>query len=143
MESMYRHSAGESTTCFKYKGMFDSGCFKHMTGNKALLTDYLDIDGGFVVFGGGTRGGNDKHVMVEVVNTACYVLNKVLCNPLNKDTIKLIIGKAPSISFMRPFGCPVTILNTLDPLGKFDGVTPHQSGNARCNISINITQDDR
>nr|GEW02126.1 hypothetical protein [Tanacetum cinerariifolium] len=23
--------------------------------------------------------------------------------------------------FMRPFGCPVTIINTLDPLGKFDG----------------------
>nr|GFD04353.1 retrovirus-related Pol polyprotein from transposon TNT 1-94 [Tanacetum cinerariifolium] len=22
---------------------------------------------------------------------------------------------------MRPFGCPVTILNTLDPLGKFQG----------------------
>ncbi|GJY92273.1 putative ribonuclease H-like domain-containing protein [Tanacetum coccineum] len=31
--------------------------------------------------------------------------------------------KPPSISFMRPFGCPVTILNTLDPLGKFDGKT--------------------
>ncbi|GJT26541.1 ribonuclease H-like domain-containing protein [Tanacetum coccineum] len=30
-------------------------------------------------------------------------------------------GGAPSISFMRPFGCPVTILNTLNPLGKFDG----------------------
>ncbi|GJR47652.1 ribonuclease H-like domain-containing protein [Tanacetum coccineum] len=30
-------------------------------------------------------------------------------------------GGAPSISFMRPFRCPVTILNTLDPLGKFDG----------------------
>ncbi|GJV16536.1 putative ribonuclease H-like domain-containing protein [Tanacetum coccineum] len=29
--------------------------------------------------------------------------------------------KPPSISFMRPFGCPVTILNTLGPLGKFDG----------------------
>nr|GFA47313.1 retrovirus-related Pol polyprotein from transposon TNT 1-94 [Tanacetum cinerariifolium] len=27
--------------------------------------------------------------------------------------------RLPSISFMRPFGCPVTILNTLDPLGKF------------------------
>nr|GFC49955.1 retrovirus-related Pol polyprotein from transposon TNT 1-94 [Tanacetum cinerariifolium] len=27
----------------------------------------------------------------------------------------------PSIGFMRPFGCPVTILNTLDPLGKFQG----------------------
>ncbi|GJR23397.1 putative ribonuclease H-like domain-containing protein [Tanacetum coccineum] len=33
----------------------------------------------------------------ETVNTACYVQNKV------------------------PFGCPVTILNTIDHLGKFDG----------------------
>ncbi|GKB77596.1 putative ribonuclease H-like domain-containing protein, partial [Tanacetum coccineum] len=30
-------------------------------------------------------------------------------------------SKPPSITFMRPFGCPLTILNTLDPLGKFDG----------------------
>nr|GEZ65874.1 putative ribonuclease H-like domain-containing protein [Tanacetum cinerariifolium] len=29
--------------------------------------------------------------------------------------------RLPSIGFMRPFGCPVTILNTLDPLGKFQG----------------------
>nr|GFA87946.1 putative ribonuclease H-like domain-containing protein [Tanacetum cinerariifolium] len=27
----------------------------------------------------------------------------------------------PSIDFMRPFGCPITILNTLDHLGKFQG----------------------
>nr|GEW35673.1 hypothetical protein [Tanacetum cinerariifolium] len=33
----------------------------------------------------------------------------------------LFWAKTPSIGFMRPFGCPVTILNTLDPLGKFDG----------------------
>ncbi|GJT73664.1 putative ribonuclease H-like domain-containing protein [Tanacetum coccineum] len=31
------------------------------------------------------------------------------------------VEATPSISFMRPFGCPVTILNTLYPLGKFDG----------------------
>ncbi|GJV92745.1 putative ribonuclease H-like domain-containing protein [Tanacetum coccineum] len=41
----------------KCKGMFDSGCSRHMTGNKALLTDYQDINGGFVAFGGSTRGG--------------------------------------------------------------------------------------
>ncbi|GJX58524.1 putative ribonuclease H-like domain-containing protein [Tanacetum coccineum] len=58
----------------------------------------------------------------EAVNTACYVLNKVLVTkPHNKTPYELIIGRAPSISFMRPFRCPVTILNTLDPLGKFDG----------------------
>nr|GEU59792.1 retrovirus-related Pol polyprotein from transposon TNT 1-94 [Tanacetum cinerariifolium] len=29
--------------------------------------------------------------------------------------------RKPALSFMRPFGCPVTILNTLDHLSKFDG----------------------
>ncbi|GKA13852.1 putative ribonuclease H-like domain-containing protein [Tanacetum coccineum] len=58
----------------------------------------------------------------EVVNTACYIMNRVLVTkPHNKAPYELIIGRPPSISFMRPFGCPVTILNTLDPLGKFDG----------------------
>ncbi|GKD41702.1 putative ribonuclease H-like domain-containing protein, partial [Tanacetum coccineum] len=58
----------------------------------------------------------------EAVNTTCYVLNMVLVTkPHNKTPYELIIGRPLSISFMRPFGCPVTILNTLDPLGKFDG----------------------
>ncbi|GKC19613.1 hypothetical protein Tco_1021763, partial [Tanacetum coccineum] len=42
---------GNPQQALKYKGMFDSGCSRHMTGNKALLTDYQDIDGGFVAFG--------------------------------------------------------------------------------------------
>ncbi|GJV18563.1 putative ribonuclease H-like domain-containing protein [Tanacetum coccineum] len=58
----------------------------------------------------------------EAVNTACYVLNRILVtNPQNKTPYELLIGNSPSISFMRPFGCPLTILNTLDSLGKFDG----------------------
>nr|GEX56068.1 hypothetical protein [Tanacetum cinerariifolium] len=42
---------GNPQQAIKYKGMFDSGCSRHMTWNKALLTDYQDIDGGFVPFG--------------------------------------------------------------------------------------------
>nr|GEV03393.1 hypothetical protein [Tanacetum cinerariifolium] len=58
----------------------------------------------------------------EAVNTACYVQNRVLVTkPHNKTPYKLLVSRTPSIGFMRPFGCPVTILNTLDPLGKFDG----------------------
>nr|GEV67030.1 ribonuclease H-like domain-containing protein [Tanacetum cinerariifolium] len=58
----------------------------------------------------------------EAVNTACYVQNRVLVTkPHNKIPYELLIGRAPIISFMRPFGCPVTILNTFDHLGKFDG----------------------
>nr|GEV20694.1 putative ribonuclease H-like domain-containing protein [Tanacetum cinerariifolium] len=58
----------------------------------------------------------------EAVNTACYVQIKVLVTkPYNKTPYELLLGRTPSIGFMRPFGCPVTILNTLDPLGKLDG----------------------
>nr|GEV20126.1 ribonuclease H-like domain-containing protein [Tanacetum cinerariifolium] len=38
----------------------------------------------------------------------------------NKTPYELLHCKTPSIGFMRPFGCLVTILNTLDSLGKFD-----------------------
>ncbi|GJX55324.1 putative ribonuclease H-like domain-containing protein [Tanacetum coccineum] len=65
----------------KDKGVIDSGCSRHMTRNISYLTDYEEIDEGFVAFG----------------------------------------GKKPALSFMRPFGCPVIILNTIDHLGKFDG----------------------
>ncbi|GJS87791.1 retrovirus-related pol polyprotein from transposon TNT 1-94 [Tanacetum coccineum] len=57
----------------------------------------------------------------RAVSTACYVQNKVLVTkPHNKTPYELLHGRPPSISLMRHFGCPVTILNTLDPLGKFD-----------------------
>nr|GEW85202.1 retrovirus-related Pol polyprotein from transposon TNT 1-94 [Tanacetum cinerariifolium] len=58
----------------------------------------------------------------EAVNTACYVLNMVLVTkPQNKTPYELLTGKQPIISYLRPFGCHVTILNTIDQLGKFDG----------------------
>ncbi|GKG23342.1 retrovirus-related pol polyprotein from transposon TNT 1-94, partial [Tanacetum coccineum] len=34
---------------------------------------------------------------------------------------ELLIGRPLNLDFMRPFGCPVAILNTLDHLGKFEG----------------------
>nr|GFB83647.1 ribonuclease H-like domain-containing protein [Tanacetum cinerariifolium] len=56
----------------------------------------------------------------EAVNTACYVHNRVLVTkPHNKTPYELLHGRTPSIGFMKPFGCHVTILNTLDPLDKF------------------------
>ncbi|GJW58943.1 putative ribonuclease H-like domain-containing protein [Tanacetum coccineum] len=57
----------------------------------------------------------------EAVNTACYVLNRVLIiKPHNKTPYELICRRPPLIDFMKPFGCPVTILNTRDHLGKFE-----------------------
>nr|GFC03059.1 ribonuclease H-like domain-containing protein [Tanacetum cinerariifolium] len=57
----------------------------------------------------------------EVVNTACYVQNRVLANKSqNKTPYELFNNRTHAIGFLRPFGCHVMILNTLDHLGKFN-----------------------
>ncbi|GJS51181.1 uncharacterized mitochondrial protein-like protein [Tanacetum coccineum] len=37
--------------------VIDSGCSRHMTRNMSYLTDYEEIDGGYVAFGGNPKGG--------------------------------------------------------------------------------------
>ncbi|GJZ64551.1 retrovirus-related pol polyprotein from transposon TNT 1-94 [Tanacetum coccineum] len=207
------------------QGIIDSGFSRHMTGNMSYLTDYEEIDGGYVAFGRNPKGGkitgkgnlvrglpsklfeNDQTCVAcqkgkqhrasfvsddynrftwvfflatkdetsgilksfitgienlvdhkvknssknrvaerrnrtlikaartmladsklpttfwaEAVNIACYVQNRVLVvKPHNKTPYELFHGKTPTLSFMRPFGCHVTIFNTIDHLGKFDG----------------------
>ncbi|GKF96274.1 hypothetical protein Tco_0289009, partial [Tanacetum coccineum] len=39
------------------KGVIDSGCSRHMTRNMSYLTDFEEINGGYVSFGGSPKGG--------------------------------------------------------------------------------------
>ncbi|GJR75836.1 hypothetical protein Tco_0088201 [Tanacetum coccineum] len=39
------------------QGVIDSGCSRHMTGNMSYLTNFEEIDGGYVSFGGNPKGG--------------------------------------------------------------------------------------
>nr|GEW46767.1 hypothetical protein [Tanacetum cinerariifolium] len=169
---------GNPQQALKDKGVIDSGCSRHMTGNISYLSDFGEINKGYVAFGGNPKGGkitgkgkiktgkldfDDVYFVKELkfnlfsvsqmcdkknsvlftdtecvvlssnfklpgenhakaVNTACYVQKKVLVTkPHTKIPYELLLGRTPSIGFMRPFGCHVTILNTLDSLGKFDG----------------------
>nr|GEY84397.1 retrovirus-related Pol polyprotein from transposon TNT 1-94 [Tanacetum cinerariifolium] len=194
---MVNAAQGNPQHALKDKGVIDSGCSRHMTWNMSYLSDFNELNGEYVAFGGNPKGGkifgkglkNQFSLKVKVirsdngtgfknydlnqfcgmkgikrefsvprtsqqngiaerknktlieaartmlansllpisfwdeaVNTACYVHNRVLVTkPQNKTPYELLHGKTPSIGFMRPFGCPVTILNTLDSLGKFDG----------------------
>ncbi|GJR05277.1 putative ribonuclease H-like domain-containing protein [Tanacetum coccineum] len=129
------------------QGVIDSGYSRHMIGNMSYLTDFEEIDGGYVAFGGNPKGGKitgraerKNRTLIEasrtmladsklpttfwagVVNTACYVQNRVLVTkPHNKTHYELFLGRKPALGFIRPFGCLVTILNTIDHLRKFDG----------------------
>nr|GEX20813.1 retrovirus-related Pol polyprotein from transposon TNT 1-94 [Tanacetum cinerariifolium] len=172
---------GNLLHALKGKGVIDSGCSRHITGNIFYLSDFKEINGEYVAFGGNPKGGKitgkdteciilssdfklpaKNHMLLrvprennmynnriaerknrtlieaarimladsllpipfldEAVNTTCYVQNRVLVTkPHNKTPYELLLGRTSSIGFMRPFGCHVTILNTLDSLGKFDG----------------------
>ncbi|GKA45339.1 putative ribonuclease H-like domain-containing protein [Tanacetum coccineum] len=48
----YRETADDPQKALKNKGIVDSGCSRHMTGNKAYLVEYQDYNGGPVAFGG-------------------------------------------------------------------------------------------
>ncbi|GKA11194.1 uncharacterized mitochondrial protein-like protein [Tanacetum coccineum] len=214
----------------KDKGVIDSRCSRHMIGNRSYLTDYEEIDRGFVAFGGNSKGGkitgkdfkltDESHVLLKVSRKdnmysvdlknvipqgglTCHfakatpdesnlwhrrlghvnfkTMNKLVRGNLvrgienlidlmvkvircdngtefknrvmnqfckikgikrefsvaktpqqngvaerkNRTLIEtpyeLFLARKPALSFTRPFGCPVTILNTIDHLGKFDG----------------------
>ncbi|GJV93697.1 ribonuclease H-like domain-containing protein [Tanacetum coccineum] len=50
------------------QGIFNSRCSRHMTGNKSFLTDYQEVDGGFVAFAGSPKGG-------KITGKECLVLS--------------------------------------------------------------------
>ncbi|WCJ31588.1 Retrovirus-related Pol polyprotein from transposon RE1 [Euphorbia peplus] len=62
-----------------------------------------------------------KYFWGEAVNTACYVLNRVLIRSiLNKTPYELWKGRKPKIGYFRTFGCKCYVLNTKEYLSKFD-----------------------
>nr|GEV28371.1 ribonuclease H-like domain-containing protein [Tanacetum cinerariifolium] len=137
------HVVNESVTSLSGSRDFDNGYSRHMTRNKSFLTNCQEIDGGFVAFGGSPKEGKiygkggltclfakatiDEsnlwhrrlgHINFKTMNK----LNRVLVTkPHNKTPYEFLIGRSPNIDFMKPFGCHVTILNTLDHPGKFKG----------------------
>lgn len=71
----------------------------------------------------------EKHLpnyfWAEVVNTAAYILNKVLIRAMiSKTPYELYKGRKPNIYHLRSFGCKCFVLNNeKHSLGKFDAKT--------------------
>ncbi|GJT79757.1 putative ribonuclease H-like domain-containing protein [Tanacetum coccineum] len=91
-----------------------------------LIFNVMNQIDGDSCFGGNPKEGKSQEkgprVKTEAINTACYVQNRMLVvKPHNKTPYELFHGRILTLSFMRPFGCHVTILNTIDHFGKFDG----------------------
>nr|GEU38617.1 hypothetical protein [Tanacetum cinerariifolium] len=59
------------------KGVIDSGCSRHITENMSCLTEYKEIDEGYVAFGGNPKG---RKIIEKSVSQMCDKKNNVLFN---------------------------------------------------------------
>nr|GEV23147.1 hypothetical protein [Tanacetum cinerariifolium] len=64
---------GNPQHALKDKGVIDSGCLRHMTGNISYLSDFEEINRGYVAFGRNPKGGKIKDKAKEG-NVQQYVL---------------------------------------------------------------------
>nr|GEZ44608.1 ribonuclease H-like domain-containing protein [Tanacetum cinerariifolium] len=48
---------GNPQQALKDKGVIDSGCSRHITGNMSYLSDFEELNGGYVAFRGNPKGG--------------------------------------------------------------------------------------
>ncbi|GJS03678.1 putative ribonuclease H-like domain-containing protein [Tanacetum coccineum] len=81
-------NAGNPPQDLEDKGVIESGCSRHMTGNMPYLTDFEEIDEGYVSFGGNLKGGKitvpRKKQYYSVIKE--YVPNEVYIVLLQKAT---------------------------------------------------------
>nr|GEU30443.1 uncharacterized mitochondrial protein AtMg00810-like [Tanacetum cinerariifolium] len=66
---------GNPQHALKDKGVIDSGCSRHMTGNMSYLSDFEEINGGYVAFGGNPKGGKITRKGKIRTDTECIVLS--------------------------------------------------------------------
>nr|GEU56146.1 hypothetical protein [Tanacetum cinerariifolium] len=59
----------------KDKGVIDSGCSWHMTGNISYLSDFEEINGRYIAFGGNIKGGKITSKGKIKTDTECIVLS--------------------------------------------------------------------
>nr|GEU74498.1 hypothetical protein [Tanacetum cinerariifolium] len=62
------YSSSDSELELQEKGVIDSGCSRHMNGNMSYLSEYEEINSGYVAFGGDRKGG-------KITDTECVVLS--------------------------------------------------------------------
>nr|GEX40824.1 putative ribonuclease H-like domain-containing protein [Tanacetum cinerariifolium] len=56
---------GNPQHALKDNGVIDSGCSRHMTGNMSYLSDFEEINGGYVAFGGNPKGVSHRCVVLS------------------------------------------------------------------------------
>nr|GEY17861.1 copia protein [Tanacetum cinerariifolium] len=93
-------NAVKASACWE-KGVIDSGCSRHMNGNMSYLSEYEEINGGYVAFGGDPKRGkitgkgeiSTGKARVETVPETDYILLSLWSqDPLLSSSFKDSLG---------------------------------------------------
>nr|GEU30683.1 hypothetical protein [Tanacetum cinerariifolium] len=95
---------GNPQHTLKDKGVIDSQCSRHMTGNMSYLSDFEELNGEYVAFGGNPKGGKISSKGEE--NIQQYVLLPIWSfgstNPQNTDGDAAFDEKEPEFEGRKP-----------------------------------------
>nr|GEU33447.1 hypothetical protein [Tanacetum cinerariifolium] len=105
MVNVVKGNWGNPQHALKDKGVINSGCSRHMIGNRSYMSDFEELNSRYVAFGGNPKGGmiSDK---AEEESVQQYVLFLVLrfgsTNPQNTDDDASFGGKKPEFEERKP-----------------------------------------
>ncbi|GKB54991.1 ribonuclease H-like domain-containing protein [Tanacetum coccineum] len=80
------------------KGFVNSECSRHMIGNIAYLSNFKQIDGGYVAFGGGAYGGkfllpDENHILLKIPRKD-NMYSFDMKNIVPKESLTCLVAKA-------------------------------------------------
>ncbi|GKA95294.1 uncharacterized mitochondrial protein-like protein [Tanacetum coccineum] len=88
---------GNSQMDLQDQGVIDSGCSRHMTWNMSYLTNFEEIDGGYVAFGGNSKGGKIiGRCTIKTVPRKNNMYSVDLKNIVTKGGLTCLFAKATS-----------------------------------------------
>nr|GFB36545.1 ribonuclease H-like domain-containing protein [Tanacetum cinerariifolium] len=85
---------GNPQQALKDKGVIDSGCSRHMTGNMSCLSDFEKLNGGYVAFGGNPKGGKITGKVLLRVSRENNMYNVNLKNIIPFGDLTCLFAKA-------------------------------------------------
>nr|GEV24374.1 hypothetical protein [Tanacetum cinerariifolium] len=89
---------GNPQHALKDKGVIDSGCSRHMTGNMSYLYDFEELNCGYVAFGGNPKGGKisrkDENQVLHRVLRENNMYNVNLKNIVPSEDLTCLFAKA-------------------------------------------------
>nr|GFB61530.1 hypothetical protein [Tanacetum cinerariifolium] len=85
---------GNPQQALKDKGVIDSGCSRHMIGNMSYLSDFEELNGGYVAFRGNPKGGKITGKVLLRVPRENNMYNVNLKNIIPSGDLTCLFAKA-------------------------------------------------